>query len=115
VAGWRWIFGVCVAAAAVMALWAMRLPETLAPEHRLELRFGRVADGAVRFVLAERRTVGYTVALTALFGAFLSYIATSELLIGTSTSAPPPSPWSSAASPWSWGWRPSRTPACCSG
>jgi MFS transporter, DHA1 family, multidrug resistance protein len=81
VAGWRWIFGVCVAAAAVMALWAIRLPETLAPEHRLELRFGRVAT-AVRFVLAERRTVGYTVALTALFGAFLSYIATSELLIG---------------------------------
>jgi MFS transporter, DHA1 family, multidrug resistance protein len=81
VAGWRWVFGVCVLAAAVMALWALRLPETLAPEHRLELRFGRVL-AAARFVVAERRTVGYTVALTALFGAFLSYIATSELLIG---------------------------------
>jgi MFS transporter, DHA1 family, multidrug resistance protein len=81
VAGWRWIFGVCVLAAAVMALWALRLPETLAPEHRLELRFGRVLTAA-RFVVCERRTVGYTVALTALFGAFLSYIATSELLIG---------------------------------
>jgi MFS transporter, DHA1 family, multidrug resistance protein len=81
VAGWRWIFGVCVLAAALMALWAVRLPETLAPEHRLELRFGRVL-AAARFVVTERRTVGYTVALTALFGAFLSYIATSELLIG---------------------------------
>lgn len=81
VAGWRWIFGVCLLAAALMALWARRLPETLAPEHRLELRMGRVL-GAARFVVAERRTVGYTVALTALFGAFLSYIATSELLIG---------------------------------
>jgi MFS transporter, DHA1 family, multidrug resistance protein len=80
-AGWRWIFGVCVLAAALMALWALRLPETLAPEHRLELRFGRVLTAA-RFVVSERRTVGYTVALTALFGAFLSYIATSELLIG---------------------------------
>jgi MFS transporter, DHA1 family, multidrug resistance protein len=87
VAGWRWIFGVCVLAAAAMALWALRLPETLAPEHRLELRFGRVL-AAARYVVSERRTVGYTLALTALFGAFLAYIATAELLIGDAYGRP---------------------------
>jgi MFS transporter, DHA1 family, multidrug resistance protein len=81
VASWRWIFGVCVVAVAVMALWATRLPETLAVEDRLELRVGRVLRAA-RFVVSDRRTVGYSIGLTALFGAFLSYVATSELLIG---------------------------------
>jgi MFS transporter, DHA1 family, multidrug resistance protein len=81
VASWRWVFGVCVIAAAGMALWATRLPETLPADRRLELRAGRLLE-ATRFVLADRRTVGYAIGLTALFGAFLSYIATSELLIG---------------------------------
>jgi MFS transporter, DHA1 family, multidrug resistance protein len=81
VASWRWVFGVCVIAAAGMALWAIRLPETLPADRRLELRAGRLLE-ATRFVLADRRTVGYSIGLTALFGAFLSYIATSELVIG---------------------------------
>jgi MFS transporter, DHA1 family, multidrug resistance protein len=81
VTSWRWIFGVCVVAVAVMALWATRLPETLAVEDRLELRVGRLVRAA-RFVASDRRTVGYAIGLTALFGAFLSYVATSELLIG---------------------------------
>ena len=81
VADWRWVFGVCVAAAAVMALWALRLPETLAPEHRLALDRRRLGSAA-RFVVSERTTVGYTLALTAVFGVFISWIATSELLIG---------------------------------
>lgn len=81
VADWRWVFGVCVAAAAVMAVWALRLPETLAPEHRLELDLRRLASAA-RFVVSDRVTVGYTLALTAVFGVFISWIATSELLIG---------------------------------
>lgn len=78
---WRWVFGVCVLAVAAMSVWAVRLPETLRPEHRLELRFRRVARAA-RFVVSDRQTVGYTLAMTALFGAFLSYIASSEIVIG---------------------------------
>jgi MFS transporter, DHA1 family, multidrug resistance protein len=81
VASWRWVFGVSMVAAVLMSLWALRLPETLPVEQRLGLRPARML-AAARVVVGERQTVAYTVALTALFGAFLSYIATSELLVG---------------------------------
>lgn len=81
VAAWRWVFGVCVVAVVLMLPWARRLPETLAPEHRMPLRLGRVAQAA-RFVVSDRRTVGYTLAMTALYGGFTSYLASSEIIIG---------------------------------
>lgn len=80
IASWRWVFGVCVIAAIAMSLWALRLPETLPPERRLELRFGRIVTAA-RYVLSDRRAVGYTLAMTVLFGAFMSYLASSEIII----------------------------------
>ncbi len=86
-ASWRWVFGACVIAATGMLLWALRLPETLRDEHRLELRFGRIATAA-RFVVGDRQAVGYTLAMTALFGAFLSYLASSELIIGQTFGRP---------------------------
>lgn len=76
---WRWIFGVCVAAAAVMALWAVRLPETLREEHRRELRVKPIA-AAARVVLSDRHTVAYTLAMTSLYGVFTSYIGSSEII-----------------------------------
>ncbi len=82
IASWRWVFGACVIAAAVIVVWAfLRLPETLADEHQLELRFRRVAT-AVRVVASDRQALGYGLAMTALFGSFLSYIASSEIIIG---------------------------------
>ena len=84
---WRWVFGVCVLGVAVMSLWAMRLPETLRPEHRLELRFRRIARAA-RFVVTDRQTVGYMLAMTTLFGAFMAYIASSEIVIGRTFERP---------------------------
>jgi MFS transporter, DHA1 family, multidrug resistance protein len=82
VVSWRWLFAVCFAAAVAMALWALRLPETLRDEHRLaDLRFGRVLASA-RYVVADRQTTGYTLALTALYGVFTSYLASSEIIFG---------------------------------
>ncbi|WP_370324317.1 multidrug effflux MFS transporter [Euzebya sp.] len=78
---WRWIFGFCVAALLVMAVWALRLPETLAPEHRLELSPRRILS-AGRFVVANRQTRAYTLAMTALYGSFTSYLGSSEIIIG---------------------------------
>lgn len=78
---WRWLFGTCALLAAAMAVWALRLPETLDPANRMELRFGRVAEAA-RYVLTNRQTLGYTLALTALFGVFMSYLASSEIIFG---------------------------------
>lgn len=79
VVSWRWLFAACLLAVAAVALWARRLPETLAEEHRLDLSFRRVGRAA-RAVVGERRTMGYTLALTALYGAFTSYLATAENL-----------------------------------
>jgi MFS transporter, DHA1 family, multidrug resistance protein len=79
---WRWLFGVCFLAAAGMAIWALRLPETLREEHRLpDLRFGRIIASA-RYVVSNRQTAGYTLALTALYGVFTSYLASSEIIFG---------------------------------
>lgn len=75
--GWRWTFGACVIAAAAVALWGRRLPETLAPEHRLELSPRRLS-AAVKVVVSDRRTAAYTLALTALYGVFTSYLASSR-------------------------------------
>jgi MFS transporter, DHA1 family, multidrug resistance protein len=76
---WRWMFGLCVAAVVGMTVWARRLPETLAPEHQLPLTFRRVG-AAARVVVSNRQTAAYTLALTALYGVFTSYIASSELI-----------------------------------
>lgn len=80
VASWRLLFAACVFAAALMTLWAARrLPETLAEANRRELRFGRVA-AAAREVATHRQTVAYTLAMTALYGVFTSYLGSSEVI-----------------------------------
>jgi DHA1 family bicyclomycin/chloramphenicol resistance-like MFS transporter len=81
VAPWRALFWFCVVFVAVVGLWALRLPETQDPADRLELRFDRVVLAA-REVVGNRLTVGYTLAITASFGAFVSYLATSEIIVG---------------------------------
>jgi DHA1 family bicyclomycin/chloramphenicol resistance-like MFS transporter len=80
VADWRWVFGFCVAAALAVALWSLRLPETLRPEFRRDLRLASLAQGA-RAVLGNRQTLASTLAITALFGVFTSYLASSEIIV----------------------------------
>ncbi|HAV49657.1 MAG TPA: MFS transporter, partial [Brevundimonas sp.] len=58
--------------------WALiRLPETLAPENRLPIRLGRIAE-AFRAVLSDRLSVGYTLAMTAITGALFAFINSSQ-------------------------------------
>ena len=80
VAPWRWIFWLCLLAVAAVALAVARLPETLAPENRLDLRLASVGS-AVRRVFTTRVTFGYMMAMTLLMGVFTSYIASSEIII----------------------------------
>ena len=77
---WRWIFITCVGFVALMSIWAQRLPETLRPEHRMELRFGRLARAA-KLVVTDRQALLYTLAQTALYGGFTAYIGSSETII----------------------------------
>lgn len=80
VASWRWVFGACAAFAVVMAVWTLRLPESLEPDNRLPLRFDAIT-AAAKSVVMNRQTIGYTLAMTFLFGVFISYLASSELII----------------------------------
>jgi DHA1 family bicyclomycin/chloramphenicol resistance-like MFS transporter len=81
VAPWRTLFWFCVVFVMAVGLWALRLPETQDPSDRLELRFDGIARAA-REVMKNRTTAGYTLAMTASFGAFVSYLATSEIIVG---------------------------------
>lgn len=76
---WRWVFGFSVVTAASLSLWLIRLDETLDPRNRLPLDFRRLT-GAFRAVVANRATLGYGLAVTFALGAFLAYLAGSELL-----------------------------------
>lgn len=78
---WQVVFWFCALYALVVGVWALRLEETLAEENRRELALRPVLDAA-REVFTTRQTVGYTMAMVFLFGAFTSYLASSELIIG---------------------------------
>lgn len=80
VGSWRHVFGFCVAYALGMAWWTRRLPETLDPENRIDRLSVRRIREAGRFVVSDRVSLGYTLAMTALYGVFASYLASSELM-----------------------------------
>ena len=80
-APWRAIFIVLAIYGLVMLVWAwVRLPETLHPEYRRTLGLGEIASG-VRDTLTERQSLGYTVALTAIFGGLTAYIASIQQIV----------------------------------
>jgi MFS transporter, DHA1 family, multidrug resistance protein len=77
---WQLVFWLCAIAGAALLVVSIRLPETLAPADRLALS-SREVWRSCRTVLVTPGTYGYLVSLTALFGVFLSYIASSEIIL----------------------------------
>ena len=79
IGSWRWVmaFGVVTSMATVM--WLLRLDETLDPAHRRPLQLRPVLKG-FRFVVSNRISLGYTLMVTFGFGAFLSYLGSTELI-----------------------------------
>jgi MFS transporter, DHA1 family, multidrug resistance protein len=78
VADWRAIFWLLVLVALVDAGWfAVRQPETLPLERRVPPSFRRVL-GATLEVIRHPITLGYTLAIGAVFSAFISYLTTSQ-------------------------------------
>ncbi|MEZ5297049.1 MAG: MFS transporter [Ilumatobacteraceae bacterium] len=80
IASWQWVMWTCAIAAVVVATMVTRLPETLPTEGRRQLA-GPSVWRSLRAVFAAPSTVWYLLSLTALFGVFMSYLATSELII----------------------------------
>ena len=80
ISSWQWVFWMCAIAASIVALLVTRLPETLAEQSRRPLA-ARSIGRSLRAVFATPGTLWYLLSLTALFGVFMSYLATSELII----------------------------------
>lgn len=77
---WQTIFHALALFAGLIGLWIMlRIPETLAPINRQSLRFSRVGS-AMRSVLANRVSLGYSLAAALTFGAMIGFVATAEQL-----------------------------------
>lgn len=75
---WRLIFAGYVVAAVVAGFWLhFRQDETLHPEFRRPFRVSALASSAVE-VVRSPVSLGYTVAVGAIFGAFLCYLGTSQ-------------------------------------
>ena len=77
---WQAVFWLCAIVALVVAGAVSMLPETLVPEERRSLHVGPVGR-SIRTVLVTPGSGWYLVALTSLFAAFLSYLASSEIIL----------------------------------
>ena len=78
IAHWRAIFGFMLAVAAVSLVWfALRQPETLAPERRVGFSPARILL-AVRETCRSRVAFGYTLASGLIFGAFVGYLNSAQ-------------------------------------
>jgi len=77
---WEWIFRVMALIGVGLIVWTTRMPETHPVEGRIPFRVGRILK-ASRFVISNPMTVGYTMAQAFIFGFFISYLASSQLII----------------------------------
>jgi DHA1 family bicyclomycin/chloramphenicol resistance-like MFS transporter len=80
VASWRMIFALLFALGCVALAWfVIRQPETLDPTKRRVFSLRRIGAAAGE-VLTHRVTLGYTLASSCLFGAFIGYINSTQQL-----------------------------------
>lgn len=77
---WRFVFWFCAVWGVLIALWSLRLRESLAVENQRPLSFGESWTGYSE-VARTRVTAGYTMASIFLQGVFTTYLASSELII----------------------------------
>ena len=80
VGGWRWVFGSGAVLATLLITWSLRMVETLAPANRRPFRPGAIGQG---FVAVGRNPVTrwYGISVAVGFGAFYSFLGSSELVL----------------------------------
>lgn len=79
IGSWRWVMAFGVVTALTTAVWSLRLAETLPRERRRPLTI-RAITGGVRAVLGHRSTLLFSLSLMFLYGAFFSFLSSSELI-----------------------------------
>ncbi len=78
VASWRMIFAGFLGMALIAAIWlALRQPETLPVERRSRFAANQLLKAAGEF-LRNPMSMGYTLAVGAIFGSFICYLGTSQ-------------------------------------
>jgi DHA1 family bicyclomycin/chloramphenicol resistance-like MFS transporter len=81
IADWRAIFLVLAGYGAAMWLWSfVKLPETLHPEYRQAIHPKWIWK-ALKIAARDRLSLGYTLALTAVFGVLTGYIASIQQIV----------------------------------
>jgi len=87
-ASWRWIFGVLAMASTGVAVWViLKLPETLKPENRRAINLAEIG-AAFRITLQSRLGMGYTLAMTVLYGALFGFINSAPQVFEEAFNAP---------------------------
>lgn len=79
---WRAVFWFPAIVAGVLMVWARRLPETLDLDRRRPFTW-RAVGAAARDVVTQRQTVALTISMMFLFGIITTYLAGSEVILGT--------------------------------
>ena len=77
---WRSILAFCAVFGFAIAVWQVRIPETLPIEARQPLQLGQIGV-ATRAITSSRPTLAYTLAMMPTMGVFASYLASSERVI----------------------------------
>ncbi len=85
---WQMIFVLLAVYGALVAIWVwFKLPETLALEDRRQMSVASIT-AAFALVLRDRYSLGYTLALTGLFGALIGFINSSQQIFADALHAP---------------------------
>lgn len=82
IAGWRWIFGVTCVMGVLVTTWvALRLPETLDPVNRQEIR-PKVIFGNMGLALREKSSFGYFLGAALIQAGLFGYLNSAQQLVG---------------------------------
>jgi MFS transporter, DHA1 family, multidrug resistance protein len=88
VAPWRWIFIALSIVGAATFLWiALRLPESLAPEHRRAISAAGIRESA-SIVVADRQSVAYTIANACLSVTVMGFLTSVTLIFSETLKQP---------------------------
>lgn len=80
-AGWRWIFGLTTVLSLAVTLWVwLRLPETLDPANRQEIRPRRIAAN-MGTALLNRASIGYVIGGGLVWAGLFGFLNSSQQLV----------------------------------